>query len=320
MKAICIEKDFCNSVIKDVIEPIKLPHQDILNVKAVGICQSDISRVFNQSAYYYPIILGHEFSGYVENSKKTKATVYPIIPCGVCDECKKENYAQCKNYSYYGSRQSGGMQERLAVNTWNLIPNERLDYEELALIEPSAVAMNAFNKVPNNAGSILINGCGFIALVVAQILLANGRTVYIRNRNQEKLKFALDNFDLNVYTNQSVDCVIDFVSNSASMNFITENINPHGTIIAVGNPSNEVTIDKNNYSKILRKELNINGIWNSKRSDWYDVIDLISSGKVDVKRLITHRYDYTEFKKAFEKIMNNQMNYNELIIKSMILF
>lgn len=318
MKAICIEKDFCNSAIKDVIEPTKLPHQDILNVKAVGICQSDISRVFNQSAYYYPIILGHEFSGYTENGKKT--TVYPIIPCGICDECKKENYAQCKNYSYYGSRQSGGMQERLAVNTWNLIPNEKLDYEELALIEPSAVAMNAFNKVPSDAGSILINGCGFIALVMAQILLANGKTVYIRNRNQEKLRFALDNFDLNVYTNQPVDCVIDFVSNSASMNFITENINPHGTIIAVGNPSNEVTIDKNNYSKILRKELSINGIWNSKRSDWYDVIDLISSGKVDVKRLITHRYDYTEFKKAFEKIMNNQMNYNELIIKSIILF
>ena len=320
MKAICIEKDFENSAVKDVDEPIRLPHQDILNVKAVGICQSDIARVFSQSAYYYPIILGHEFSGSVKFDKEVKTTVYPIIPCGKCEECKKENYAQCKSYSYYGSRQSGGMQERLAVNTWNLIPSKVLDYEELALIEPSAVAMNAFNKVPNDSNATLINGCGFIALVMAQILLANGKTVYIRNRNQEKLKFALDNFDLHVYTNQPVDCVIDFVSNSASMNFIAENINSHGTIIAVGNPSNEVTIDKANYSKILRKELDIKGIWNSRRSDWYDVMGLIADGKVDVKKLITHRYEYTDFKKAFEKIMQNQMNYNELVIKSMILF
>lgn len=320
MKAIYIEKDFENSVIKEVDEPVRLSHQNILDVKVVGICQSDIARVFNQSAYYYPIILGHEFSGSVNFDKKVKATVYPIIPCGKCDECKKENYAQCKSYSYYGSRQSGGMQERLAVNKWNLIQNGSLDYEELALIEPSAVAMNTFNKVPIESNTILVNGCGFIALVVAQLLLADGKTVYIRNRNQKKLKFALDNFDLCIYTNQKVDCVIDFVSNSASMNFITENINPHGTIIAVGNPSNEVTINKANYSKILRKELNIKGIWNSRRSDWRDIIHLIAAGKVNVKKLITHRYEYTDFKKAFEIIMKNQMNCDELIIKSIILF
>lgn len=320
MKAICIEKEFKDSSIKDIDEPIKLSHQDILNVKAVGICQSDIARVFNQSAYYYPIILGHEFSGSVRSDKEVKATIYPIIPCGNCDECKKENYAQCKSYSYYGSRQSGGMQERLAVNTWNIIPNSSLDYEELALIEPSAVAMNAFNKVPTNSESVLINGCGFIALVTAQILLSNGKTVYIRNRNQEKLKFALDNFNLHVYNNQLIDCAIDFVSNSSSMNYITDNISSHGTIIAVGNPSSEVTFDKCNYSKILRKELMIEGIWNSRRSDWYDVMDLIANGKVNVKNLITHRYDYTDFKNAFEKIMQNQLNHNELIIKSIILF
>ena len=210
MKAIIFEKDFENSAVADIDEPVRLPHQDILNVKAVGICQSDVSRVFNQSAYYYPITLGHEFAGYVDG-RDMKATVYPIIPCGTCNECKKENYAQCKNYSYYGSRQNGGMQERLAVNTWNLIPNKVLSYEELALIEPSAVAMNAFNHIPKDAETILLNGCGFISLVTAQILIANHKRVYIRNRNQAKLKFALDNFELEKYEDQHVDCVVDFV-------------------------------------------------------------------------------------------------------------
>ena len=293
MKAISIEREFENSKVIDIEEPSIKENQTLLNVKAVGICQSDIARVFNQSAYYYPIVLGHEFSGITTNEHK--ATVFPIIPCMDCEECKQENYAQCKNYSYYGSRQNGGMQEKIAINDWNLIYNDNLDYEELALIEPSAVAMNAYNKVPKNSENILINGCGFIALVTAQILLYNKKKVYIRNRNQEKIKFSLDNFNLIKYEGQKIDCVIDFVSTSESMNFIIDNINSHGTIISVGNPSNEVIFEKANYSKILRKELNIQGIWNSKRDDWKNIIKLIENKNVDVKKLITHRYNYKEY-------------------------
>ena len=318
MKAIVIDRDFENSSVKEVDDPVVLTDQSMLNVKAVGICQSDISRVFNESAYYYPIILGHEFAGCTDND--IKATVFPIRPCHMCDECSKENYAQCVHYSYYGSRQNGGMQERLAVDNWNLITSSSLSYEELALIEPSAVAMNAVKIVPKDVESVLINGCGFIALVAAQILLHQNKTVYIRNRNREKIKFAINNFDVAEFNKQKFDCCIDFVSNSASMNFLINSVSPHGSIIAVGNPSKEVIFDKLSYSNILRKELAIHGIWNSKREDWLSVIDLISKHCIDVSRLITHKYSYLEFKKAFEKIRDNQINGNELIIKSVILF
>ena len=318
MKAIVIDRDFENSSVKEVDDPVVLTDQSMLNVKAVGICQSDISRVFDESAYYYPIILGHEFAGCVDNG--IKATVFPIRPCHMCEECSKENYAQCAHYSYYGSRQDGGMQERLAVDNWNLITSSSLSYEELALIEPSAVAMNAVKIVPKDVESVLINGCGFIALVAAQILLHQNKTVYIRNRNREKIKFAINNFNVYEFNKQKFDCCIDFVSNSASMNFLINNVNPHGSIVAVGNPSKEVIFDKLSYSNILRKELAIHGIWNSKREDWLSVIDLISKHYIDVSRLITHKYSYLEFKKAFEKIRDNQINGNELIIKSVILF
>lgn len=318
MKAISIEKEFVNSKIIDIQEPALKEKQTLITVKAVGICQSDIARVFNQSAYYYPIILGHEFSGV--DADGNRAAIFPIIPCMNCEECKKENYAQCKTYSYYGSRQSGGMQENIAVNDWNCIFNNNLNFEELAAIEPCAVAMNSCNNVPERCESVLINGCGFIALVAAQILLHNNKKVYIRNRNKEKLKFALNTFELEEYNNQKIDCVLDFVSTSSSTNFVIENIESHGTIVAIGNPCENVEISKTNYSKILRKELTIKGIWNSKRKDWTDVMSLIENGFVDVKTLITHRYKYTDFKKAFETIKQNQINNNELVIKSMLLF
>ena len=64
----------------------------------------------------------------------------------------------------------------------------------------------------------------------------------------------------------------------------------------------------------------IKGIWNSRKEDWYDIMKIIENKNVDIKKLITHKYEYTDFKTAFEKIKNNQINFNELIIKSIILF
>lgn len=318
MKKIQIERQFDDSRIVDVENPIAESDQTLLNVKAVGICQSDLGRVYNEAAYYYPITLGHEFSGETEDGKR--ATVFPIIPCFECEECKKGNYAQCSHYSYYGSRQDGGMSEKIAINNWNLIYANGLGFEELAVIEPSAVAMRACKNVPVNAKTILINGCGFISLVAAQILISQGKKVYIRNRNQEKLNFALENFDLTKYNGEAVDCAIDFVSNSLSMNYLIENVSSHGTIVAVGNPSNDVNIEKSNYSKILRKELSIIGIWNSKREDWTDVIQLIENKDINVKKLITDSYHFEDFKDAFNAIKKNQTECNKPIIKTILTF
>lgn len=316
MKAINIEKDFNLSSVIDVQEPVISENQTMLNIKAVGICQSDLARVYDQKAYYYPITLGHEFSGETENGDR--ATVFPIIPCFDCEECKKGNYAQCKSYSYYGSRQNGGMTEKIAINDWNLIINNNLDFDELAVIEPCAVAMRAVKNVPDNAEYILINGCGFISLVAAQILLSQNKKVYIRNRNKEKLKYALNVFNLIEYEGEAVDCILDFVSNSASINYIIENANSHATIVAVGNPIDNIVIETSNYSKLLRKELSIKGIWNSKREDWSDIMTLIENGSVNVKKLITDVYHFNDFKKAFNAIKTNQSECNKPIIKTIL--
>ena len=75
---------------------------------SVGICSSDIPRAFSKKAYFYPLVLGHEFSIVVENDpinkyeKGTKCVVFPLLPCFKCDSCKAKKYNMCKNYSYYG--------------------------------------------------------------------------------------------------------------------------------------------------------------------------------------------------------------------------
>ena len=70
----------------------------VFEVKACGICGSDIPRVFGGASYYYPIVLGHEFAGIVKDSKRPeligkRACIFPILPCGECEFCKKQQWA-----------------------------------------------------------------------------------------------------------------------------------------------------------------------------------------------------------------------------------
>ena len=71
-----------------------------VKVAATGICGSDIPRFHADAAHSFPLILGHEFSGYVDEvgegvdsvKKGDHVAGIPLVPCFECDDCKKGNY------------------------------------------------------------------------------------------------------------------------------------------------------------------------------------------------------------------------------------
>ena len=108
---------------EEVSEPSLSADSVKIRVKACGICGSDIPRAIEKSAHHYPIILGHEFCGIVEEvsdsvthvKKGDKVTVAPLVPCFNCYDCKNGNYSLCSKYSFIGSRQQGGMADTIVV-------------------------------------------------------------------------------------------------------------------------------------------------------------------------------------------------------------
>ena len=83
-----------NYVIEQSEKPIINDKESLVKIKACGICGSDIPRVF-QKTYSYPLVVGHEFCGIVEDSyNKSKIgkryCVFPIKPCFNCESCKKK--------------------------------------------------------------------------------------------------------------------------------------------------------------------------------------------------------------------------------------
>lgn len=137
-------------------KPVQGEGEVLIRVKAVGVCGSDIPRIYRGGAYFYPLIPGHEFAGVVaetgadvdEGLRGRRVGVFPLIPCGVCGPCRKKQYEMCRNYSYTGSRRNGAFAEYVAVPAKNLIAlPEEVSFEEAAMLEPMAVAVHAMRRM-----------------------------------------------------------------------------------------------------------------------------------------------------------------------------
>ena len=99
-----------------------------------------------------------------------------------------------------------------------------------------------------------------------------------------------------------------------SMDFIIDKISNFGEVVCVGNPQGDVALSKNACHLVLAKELKISGIWNSIYDNWRTTLKLMEDNIIDVESLITN------YKKAFDNILENQRNPESLIIKSMLFF
>lgn len=283
----------------------------IVQVKAAGICSSDIARVFKKGTYHFPTIPGHEFSGVVsyvadkdnENLIGKKVGVFPLIPCKQCNQCKEKHYEMCEHYDYIGSRRDGGFAEYVAVPIWNLIVlPDNVHFIEAAMLEPLSVALHAV-KIGNvkKGDNMAIVGTGMIGIAAGQWGYeqgANSISVFGRNESKRKL---IENCNLNYFANitedefNKYDVVLEAVGTPSSITAAIQLAKPGGTIILMGNPASDIGLKQDVYWKILRKQLVVKGTWNSffdekNRSDWTEAVCALSKNMIDVKSLVTHTF------------------------------
>ncbi|MGC8739637.1 MAG: galactitol-1-phosphate 5-dehydrogenase [Candidatus Hydrogenedens sp.] len=319
--------------------PIPLPSPDevLVRILACGICGSDIPRVFEHGTYKYPLIPGHEFSGIVEKvgSETGKdwigrhVVVYPLIPCRQCSSCYSGLYTQCLNYDYLGSRRDGGFAEYVTVPRDNIIPvPDGVPGEVSAITEPCAVALHAVRKAQVCAGdTVLITGAGTIGILIALWARASGAEVLMTDLIIKKLKFArslgfqhlLDAGQANVsewvkqrYKN-GVNLVFETTGHPGGLETAIESCCISGRIILVGNPSfEEMKLPAKQYGTILRKEIQITGVWNSwineyPKNEWQVVLQEFKKDSSLYSKVITHKVPIEGLKELFMEIYNKKV-------------
>lgn len=314
----------------------------MINVKAAGICGSDIARVFKTGTYHFPTIIGHEFSGLVvQTGNKTnsallnqRVAVFPLIPCKQCEQCKKGNYELCSHYNYLGSRCDGGFAEYVAAPAWNLLPiPDSVSYESAAMLEPASVAMHAFKRSQFLVGEkVVIFGPGTIGMILAQIAKNAGASrVVLIGRHQQKLDFAHHLLNVETFnssasdfneqkehlSHEGFDIVFEGTGADTTLSHCIEIVKPMGRIVTLGNPIGDFTLEKNIYWKILRKQLTITGTWNSgfgtAKSDWNTVLSMITEKKLNLEGLITQRYKLHQLKEGLQDMVNPNVYTNKVM-------
>ena len=319
MKALVVYKDGITNV-EDVPEPQIKPGYVKIKVAACGICGSDVPRALNNKAHYYPIILGHEFSGVITeigegvNSVKPGDHVagVPLIPCGHCEDCANGNYSLCKNYTFIGSRLQGAMAEYVVVPMYNVVKlNDTLDLQDAALIEPLTVALHALKQNNHKPGKkVAVLGMGTIGCLTAQAINhigAENVTAVVRNHNYDTLvhKMGIDSIVntsekdwqekvLQITANRGFDFVYETAGSIQTMKQAFQIAGNKSHICFVGTPKKELSFTVQQWEMMNRKEFYLTGSWMSYSgefpgTEWKDAVVFLEKGCVKVYPEIIHR-------------------------------
>lgn len=327
---------------EDVELPVLEEKTVLVQVRAVGICGSDIPRIYRTGAYSHPLIPGHEFAGVVAEVGpgvdqawlNKRVGVFPMIPCKECPQCQKKQYEMCQNYNYLGSRTDGGFAEYVRVPVWNLIElPDNVSFEQASMLEPASVAVHAVRGIQISAGeSAAVCGLGTIGLLLVMFLQSAGvKNIYVIGNKDMQRKMAMelgvpgDHFcdareqDVVSWMNsatdgQGVDVFFDCVGKSQVIEEAIQCVCAGGRIMLVGNPASDVHLEKNLYWKILRRQLTLKGTWNSSytqevEDDWHFVLNAIQDGRIHPEKLITHRYALAELSQGMECMRDKTEEY-----------
>lgn len=260
-----------------------------IRVKASGICGSDIPRVLHNGVHFYPIVLGHEFSGEVveigEGVTKVqvgdKVTGAPLLPCLTCDDCQNGNYSLCKNYSFIGSRQQGSNADYLVIPERNAVPFDKsISYEQGAMFEPSTVALHGLKLNDYKGGEyVAVLGCGTIGIFTAQwAKIFGAKKVVVFDISDERLALAkrmgADEVVNTLKENYMEEAkaitggkgygyVFETAGQVPTMHMAFELAGNKANVCFIGTPHVDLTFTPKMWENMNRKEFKLTGSWMS---------------------------------------------------------
>ena len=260
-----------------------------------------------------PLILGHELSGVVEelgsNVTRLKVgdhvSVEPGVPCFQCETCKRGFYNICSHVTFLGSPPEihGSFRESMVHHQamCHVLP-ETMSFEEGAMIEPLSVAVHSCLLGKVGMGDLVaVLGAGPIGLLIAQVAKACGAQAIACELIESRLQAARDSgADQTIHTGKEdvkqailsqwgrqPSVVFEAAGAKATHQLALDLVGAGGTVVFVGwSRDPEVPL---NVHLIGSKELTVKGQFRY-RNVFPEAITLAQSGKVDLKRLITHRY------------------------------
>ncbi len=293
------------------------PGEISVRVRSCGLCGTDIGKIVGRTVIP-PIVLGHEVAGEVAEVGEGIKHFHPgdrvfvahHVPCFTCHYCRHGNHSLCQQFRSTNI-DPGGFAEYIRVPAPNvekttfLLP-ENLSFEEASLIEPTACCLRVIKRCPTQPGdTVVVIGVGPMGLLHLQLalLLGAGQVIALdlieqRLETAKKLgaKYSLNPEKENplevvkqLTEGRGADAAIVAVGNVSAIAQAINLVRGGGTVILFAEcpPRSSLSLDPN---IIYHSEVNLSGSYSSTPDEQRTALELIKTGKLKVKELITHRF------------------------------
>ena len=302
----------------------------LVRVHKTGICGTDLHIAswdpWAAKTIVPPIVVGHEFVGDIVEVGSNVADFAPgdlvsgegHVVCGRCRHCLAGRRHLCARTIGLGVGRDGAFAQYVTLPMTNIWHHwAGIDEEVAAIFDPFGNAVHTALAFPVLGEDVLVSGAGPIGLMAAAVARhAGARFVVVSEPNPVRRAIAermgatlavdprerdLRDVAIELGMVEGFDVALEMSGNAAALRTAIGAMAHGGAIAILGIPTEEISIDVN---EIVFKMLTVRGIYGREMYEtWYKATVMIQSG-MDVSAVVTHRFHYTEFEKAFE-IMNS---------------
>jgi len=310
----------------DIPKPEPGPNEILVEVKAAGICGTDIHIYHDEFTYNPPVVLGHEFCGVIAEVGKnigdwkrgdrvTSETAGYV--CGQCRYCRTGRYNLCLKRRGLGYHLNGAFTKYIIIPRSEILHRlpDSVDFTSGALCEPSAVATHGVIELTkiSSGDFVAVLGEGPIALLALQLARSAGAgkvavTGIIESRLEMAKTLGAD-LTINVEREDPVkaiagltegygaDVVLECSGSPTAASQGLQIVRKGGSYTQFGLFSKPIQID---FDQIAYKEVRTTGVFSHKWSSWETALKLIASGRLLTKPLVTHIFPITEWQQGFD--------------------
>lgn len=312
--------------IEEIAEPQVRPGTVKIAPAFNGICGSDLHLYHSGpippapttdtphplSGETLPVVLGHEFSGVVEElgdgveglSVGDAVVVEPLMVDGTCPACKAGKYNLCEKMGFIGiSGRGGGLSEHIVVERRWVHRVGDLPLDQAAMIEPLSVALHSVKHAGVEGGqTAVVGGGGPIGLLVAAVLKAKGARIIVSEVSKARREKALSSGVADVVVdpaNEDLRAVVMKDTNGAGADVafdaagvpvvvsqLLDVLGPGGRLEIVAIHTKPVEL---NVTAQLTMQDRVLGSSIGYANDHEEAIELVRSGKVNLAPFVTRR-------------------------------
>ncbi|WP_339542967.1 zinc-binding alcohol dehydrogenase family protein [Pseudomonas sp. JAI120] len=334
LTVICNEPHSLTAVERE--KPLRKSGEILIRIKRVGVCGTDL-HIFsgNQPYLEYPRVMGHEFSGIVEEADSASdlnvgdvVYVMPYLSCGTCIACRRGKTNCCTHIQVLGVHCDGAFTEYLSIPHAFVHKAMGVSLDQAAMIEFLSIGAHAVRRSNLQADNrVLVVGTGPIGMAAAIFARLRGAQVTVLDTRDDRLAFCKEHLKVHAAVKigdddketlaeltegDFFDVVFDATGNARAMERGFEFIAHGGTYVMISVVRDSITFSDPEFHK---REATLMGSRNATQEDFRHVEECLRNGLIPHAALNTHRLTLSNVAGSFASLLDPKQGVVKAIIE-----